>query len=77
MVPEILRTLEDRIDDENVLHARFAKQEAYQGRLVLARGDDVVAFRAKIAAYPSTRANAVTVARRFFEGLGESDGPHP
>lgn len=35
-------TLDQRVDQAHRLHIRFSKQDAYQGRLVLYNGDDVV-----------------------------------
>lgn len=42
-----------RLDDEGVLHLRFDKQEAYLGRLVLARETDAIDVRVRLAAHPA------------------------
>ncbi|HIQ02862.1 MAG TPA: exosome protein [Desulfurococcales archaeon] len=35
-------TLDQRVDQAHRLHMRFSKQEAYQGRLILYDGDDII-----------------------------------
>ena len=66
-IPEIVETLQERIDDEGVLHLRFDKQKAFAGSIDLARLDDVVAVQAKVAAYPAKKSNAVKVAFRYLQ----------
>jgi RNA binding exosome subunit len=66
-LPRVLEGLEDRIDEEAVLHLRFDKQRAFAGAIDLARHDDVVVVRAKVAAHPAKRANAVRAARAYLE----------
>lgn len=65
----VLRELDQRVDDDCNLFARFDKQEAYQGRLRLARHDDVISMRGKVAAYPAKRALALDAAREYLEGV--------
>ncbi len=64
----VVETLEKRLDDDCVFHLRFDKQEAYAGRLKVARHDDVVTLKAKVAAYPARREKAVETLLRYFEG---------
>jgi RNA binding exosome subunit len=54
-------TLMERIDEACQLFLRFDKQEAYSGRLKLASGDDVVAVRIKVRAFPAKRQVAADV----------------
>jgi len=68
-MPPLLATLDERVDDDAVLHLRFDKQKAHGGTLELARHDDVIAVRAKVAAHPAKRSNAVRVARAYLSGV--------
>ena len=64
---EILEGLELRIDEDAVLHLRFDKQKAFAGTVEIARHDDVIAVKAKVAANPAKKSTAVRVAREFLE----------
>ncbi len=68
-MPPVLATLDERVDDDAVLHLRFDKQKAHGGTLELARRDDVIAVRAKVAAHPAKRSNAVRIARAYLSGV--------
>ena len=65
----ILADLDARIDDDAVLHVRFDKQSAYRGSIELARNDDVIAVRAKLAAHPAKKSVAARVAREYLRRL--------
>jgi RNA binding exosome subunit len=69
----ILRSLvdevEERIDEECVLHFRLDKQKAYEEMLELAHSNDVIDCGIKIAAYPARRENAVKIAKEIFKGV--------
>lgn len=65
----VLRTLERRVDDDCQLHVRFDKQEAFRGRVVVVRHDDVIQLRGKVAAYPAKRAKALDAARTYLEAI--------
>lgn len=65
-----LRELDVRIDEDCILHARFDKQEAFQGRLRLASHDDVISLKGKVAAYPAKRSQALEAARAYLEEVG-------
>lgn len=64
----VLKALDRRIDDDCRLHLRFDKQEAYRGRLKVVRHDDVVSLRAKVAAYPARKQEAVRAVESYFRG---------
>ena len=66
-LPHVLEDLDQRIDEEAVLHLRFDKQRAFEGAIELARHDDVVVVRAKVAAQPAKRATAVKAAREYLK----------
>ena len=52
-VEYILGHPDDFLDEFGVIHLRFDKQEAYQGRPVLTAGGGVVKVRAQLEAYPA------------------------
>ncbi len=60
------RTLEDRIDPNNILHLRFDKQKAYLGEIRLT-SNDPIAVKVKIVTYPSKKEYAVKVVRNIIE----------
>ncbi len=68
-VPAILQALEERVDDEAVLHFRVDKQRAFGGSIELAQHDDVIAVRAKVVAHPAKRSTAVRAAREYLSRL--------
>lgn len=70
---ELLSQLEERVDDEGVLHIRLDKMKAYQGEVELARGREPLVLKFKIASYPSGREGAIRTLKRFVEGIG-TDG---
>jgi hypothetical protein len=65
---EILKnTLEERLDEQNVLHIRIDKQKAYLGRIELAEKGDAIVLRAKIVTYPSKREIVLKAAKELIE----------
>lgn len=68
-IREILRTLEDRIDDENILHFRLDKQSMFENDMQLSHGGDVIAVEIKIESYPSSREAAIKIMREYLEDL--------
>jgi RNA binding exosome subunit len=64
---EILRGLDERLDEDGTYHLRLDKQAAYHGRIEVASGSDVITFHAKVASYPKNRENVVEVLRRSLE----------
>jgi len=68
-IAKILETLEQRVDEECALFFRLDKQEAYLGRLILAKSEDVISVRAKVECYPRRRESALEQARRYFESI--------
>lgn len=65
---ELLRDVDRRVDEDGVLHFRLDKQEAYAGRLSLARTADSIDVRVRLGAYPATLDSFVRVARSLLEG---------
>jgi len=61
----ILESMEERIDDSNNLYIRFDKQEAYTGVVKLG-SRDAIQLKAKVAAFPATKENAVKVCENYF-----------
>jgi len=76
MTPEDLAeagsALEARMDDACQVFLRFDKQEAYAGRLVLSDGEDVVAVRIKVRAFPAKRVLAAEIVRNLLEEIADS-----
>ncbi len=72
LTARMLPRLEERFDDDLVLHIRLNKQEAYLEKLVLATEDmqgGVVSLRAKAEAYPKKRETGLKAVREYLEGL--------
>lgn len=69
LLEKILEDLEARIDEDAVLHLRFDKQAAHRGSIELARTDDVISVRAKIAAHPAKKSFAAPVAREYLRRI--------
>ncbi len=63
---ELLRSLDSRIDDDCNLFIRIDKQEAYQGRVRLARGDDMISIRVRVIAFPARCSVASDVVRELL-----------
>ena len=69
LLDRILETLDERIDEDAVLHIRFHKQKAFAGAIELAQDADAIAVRAKIAAHPAKKSVAVRIAREYLRRL--------
>jgi RNA binding exosome subunit len=61
--------LEERMDEQCVLHFRLDKQRAYKEELELATNQDVIDCGIKIHAYPAKKKNAIIAARDDIEKL--------
>ncbi len=75
-----LRQRDARLDAHGIFYARFAKQDAHDGRLVIAFDEDTIQIRAKVRAYPSKREIAMAQLEEFLEGLvrtTETDAARP
>lgn len=62
---ELTSQMEERVDDEGVLHIRLDKMKAYGGEISLARGREPVVLKFKIASYPGGREGALKTLKRF------------
>jgi len=49
------------VDDECFFHMKFSKEKASEGHVSLANDNNIVSFKGKIKAYPSSRENAISV----------------
>lgn len=66
----VVDEVERRFDENLNFYLRLDKQEAYQGRLVLAVGDDAITVRAKVKSYQSKKSEGVQDdARRDLESF--------
>lgn len=62
-VAELNRSMDLRIDESCNFYLRVDKQDAYRGTLRLSTGDDAVAIRIKVVAFPARREKALAVVR--------------
>jgi hypothetical protein len=62
----LLNTVEDRIDDQNVLHIRVDKQKAYLGEVELSERGDSIVVRVKIVTYPARKDKIVEAAKSLL-----------
>ncbi len=76
LIPHVLDLLDDGIDDNGVLHLRFDKQKAHQGRFVLARHDDSIVVKIKIIRFSGNKGSHAALARESITELTQSDAPH-
>ncbi|MFB6188920.1 MAG: RNA-binding protein [Halapricum sp.] len=63
---QLLEELDDRVTDNTELFLTLDKQAAFQGEIALGDG---IKFRAKVEAYPASKAAAVTNARDVLADL--------
>jgi len=69
--------LEKMIDPSCHLYLRLNKQEAYERRIVVSRGDDVIHVRVKILSRPAKASGAVRVVKEHIAEVlkcGEKEG---
>ncbi len=64
-VEEILKTIDERIDDQNVLHIRIDKQKAYLGEVELTSGGDPIAVKLRLVTFPSKREKIIEFAKEL------------
>ncbi len=62
---EIISSLEDRIDEQNVFHIRLDKQKAYLGEVKLASRGDAIAIKAKLVTFPAKREKVIEFAKEL------------
>jgi len=67
VLEEVFSTLPSRVDESCRLRLRFDKQAAFQGRLELSDGGDVIAVSIRILAFPARQELALESAARFLE----------
>jgi len=63
----LLNILDEKIDDQGVLHIRVDKQKAYLGEVELTEGGDAIVVKAKIVTYPAKREKIIEAAKEFIE----------
>lgn len=68
---QLLRTLDERVDDGCHLFLKIDKQSAYQGDIRLSSGEDVLSVRVKVRSYPAKRELAVEAASEYLLGVLE------
>lgn len=67
ILPEMLRTLDKRVDEHDTFYIRLSKQAAYEGRIKIAEKDDVIFIRAKVKAYPANRTEAIRLLKESLK----------
>ena len=70
-IDHLIRTLDERTDDDCHLFFKLDKQSAYQGSIKLSSGEDVLSVRAKVRSFPAKRELAVEAAREYLMGVLE------
>jgi len=63
----LLNTIEDRLDEQNVLHLRIDKQKAYLGDVELVDSGDAIVVKVKIVTYPAKRENVIRAIRNMLK----------
>lgn len=51
--------IEKNVDDDSSLILKFSKQDAFERKMLLTHGNDVIFLKGKIRAYPSNKENAI------------------
>lgn len=70
-IGQLLKTLDERVDEDCHLFLKVDKQSAYQGLITLSSGEDVLSVRAKVRSFPAKRELAVEAAREYLNGVLE------
>ena len=68
-IEEMIRSIDQRVDQECHIYFRLDKQEAYHGRIVLAEHDDFIQVRGTIESYPRSKGSAVDSFRKYLESF--------
>lgn len=69
---EVASTLDVRMDDACQVFLRLDKQKAYVGELRLGTGEDVIAVRVKVRAYPARPEIAAAIMKEVLTSVGPS-----
>jgi len=75
LVGRIVDSLKDEVDEGGLLHLRLGKQEAYLGKPAIARDEDAIVVRMRIARRPGAKATWLDEARDSIRGLLEKHVP--
>lgn len=70
-IDHLLKTLDERVDDDCHLFLKVDKQSAYQGRIKLSSGEDVLSVRVKVRSFPAKRELAIAAAGDYLLGVLE------
>lgn len=65
-IENLINEMPDRLDDDQVFHLRFDKQEAYMGRVKLVSSSDAITAKVKIETYPKDRETAGKIVEELF-----------
>lgn len=75
LVGHIVDSLGEEVDDGGLLHLRLGKQEAYLGKPVIARDEDAIVVRMKIARRPGVKVTLLDEAKDSIRELLEKHVP--
>lgn len=64
---QLVKELEQRVDDDGVMYLRFEKQAAFEGRIVPTRGEDAVQVRLRVQVHPAGRERAILTLKSLLE----------
>jgi RNA binding exosome subunit len=59
----------DTIDEENTIYIRLSKEDFVDGKFTPTKTGNCVHIKAKIAAYPSNKENAIATYQRFIDEM--------
>ncbi len=69
VIDDVLKNLEDRIDDDCVFYLRLDKQELVQGTYMIAHHGDVISLTGKLVSHPARKEIALRNMRDFLSSL--------
>ncbi|MEM3341946.1 MAG: RNA-binding domain-containing protein [Thermoplasmata archaeon] len=64
--------IEDRLDDDCVLHIRLSKQDAFNNKIVLAGEADCIQISMHIWVHPARKEKAMSELRKYYENIHEN-----
>lgn len=65
----LIENLKNKFDSSCHLYLRLSKQEAYEGKVKLSEGDDVIHVKVKVLARPAKVENATRIIRNYLLGV--------
>ena len=69
ILAQVEAQIEQRLDEDCVIHFRLDKQKAYAEELALASSKDIIDVSMKVAAYPARREIALETFKEWLENF--------